>query len=430
MAKCSGCASGGLTAVLHDDTNCIHLTGDGTSGSHLVATLQIDPASPATITCGVDGLSVAGGGGGTCQQKNLYTVGTVGPSGFGSYLGTSEPFLSCADFVGDGVNDEVAIQAAIDAAIGTLVASVWPEVYLGGGIFATDAAIDCKGVTIRGAGTGTFISNGATSSGFPLLKNPGVLSYVNPGNILGLNSDALIAIDTATGISPRLDHCELASYDIGAAPGIIYCTIGTAFSLDRCNINNNSGAAVMPISLPGITGRVDIKNSTFTGVYLDISDSVATGSQICNNLFFGNSSTAFPSARGLITLRTTGASTIGHLQIIGNYIGGSPGHGIMLDGSGGGLLEGNLLHDNQIRDYGQTGATAFDGIHLAGDVDYSDIQNNLCRSLAAGARHGINIVAAAAQDNFVTNNNLFQSGGGTSLNDAGTTTVTTAGNRL
>ena len=417
MARCAGCSGEGCFCnlqVLDTETVNMFLTGNGST------------ETPWTISA-----TAEGGGGGDCQQKNLYTVATVGPSGLGFDLGTPDPFLDCADFIGDGINDNVAIQAAIDAAQGGMVAlTIWPEVYLNAGLFMTAAAINCKGIPIRGCGTSTFISNNATATGFPLLRNPGLLSYVNLGPIIAANNHANIAVDTATGISPRLDHCEMTTSGIGAAAGVIYFTIASAFTMERCNISNNLGGVPLPISLPSMTGRLDIKDNTFTGVYLDISNDVLTGSQICNNLFFGNSSTAFASARGLITLRTTSAVTIAELQITDNYIVGSPGHGIYLDGASGGLLEGNLIHDNQVRQYGQTGASAFDGIHLAGNVDMSDIQGNVCYSLAAGARHGINIAAAAAQDNFVTNNNLFSSGAGTSLNDAGTSTVTTAGNRL
>jgi hypothetical protein len=431
MAKCAGC-SGSLSAVLHDDTNCIHLTGDGTSSSHLVATLQIDPASPATITCGADGLSVDAGSSG-CSQKNMYTVSTVGPAGLGIYLGTTEPFLSCADFIGDGINDDVAIQAAITASYAAYDPAfvLPPEIYLNTGVFTLSSTVDVQGVPLRGAYT-TFINTGV--SGFSPLKNPGYMTNIQVGEILATFGAAAIKVDTATGFTPFLDNVGVTMFGgVGADFGMIEFDIATGYRIQNCDIINSSGGAVRP----GIYENANnspykkILANRFTGTTIDFIGISGTNALIDGNLFFGATTSPVTGDRGLINIILDSSFTVAYHSITNNHVMNSPGHGIVIDGGvAGGNLDMCLIHDNLIQGYGAAGVTAYDGIFLSGNANQHDIQQNLCESTQPGARHGINVSAVACDDNFVTNNNLFNSGGGTSFNDSGTNTIAASGNRL
>jgi len=432
MAKCAGC-SGGLISVSHSDTNCIHLTGDGTSGSPLVATLQIDPASPAAITCGASGLSVEGGSS-ACAQKNMYTVSTVGPTGLGVYLGTAEPFLSCADFIGDGINDDVAIQTAVTASYSAynVALPLPPEIYLNTGIFGLSASVDVKGAPLRGA-YNTLITNAATATGFNLLRNPGYMTNLQLGELLAPLAEAPIVIDTPTGFPPYFDNVSVASNGIGVDPGMIFFTISASYRIQNCDIDNNTATAVIP-GIYESNNSVPLRrilNNRFVGASIDLIEHSGANAQIRDNIFYGNSTTPVVGDRGMINILLTGAFTVQHHEISGNHITDSPGHGIVINGgAGGGQALRFLIHDNLIDNYGYTGTNAYDGIFLAGNSDEHDIQGNICHSTQAGARHGVNVSAVTCNDNFVTNNNLLNSGASASFNDAGTTTISAAGNRL
>jgi len=100
--------------------------------------------------------------------------------------------------------------------------------------------------------------------------------------------------------------------------------------------------------------------------------------------------------------------------------------GIFLASSSNNTIIGNTLTENS-----QSANNAYDDIYLESS-DYNNIQTNTCRAgdLTNKPRYGINISNAACDGNLVTNNDIYNDGFGTgSFNDAGTGTVTVAGNR-
>lgn len=110
--------------------------------------------------------------------------------------------------------------------------------------------------------------------------------------------------------------------------------------------------------------------------------------------------------------------------ILGNFIQNCGEHAIVLDQGG----QAGIIADNIIDDFSEGSTGNFDGIFVAGFADNWNIQGNTIRS--TDGRYGINISSVDVSDTLVTNNDLLNSGGSGSLNDAGTGTITAAGNRL
>lgn len=102
-------------------------------------------------------------------------------------------------------------------------------------------------------------------------------------------------------------------------------------------------------------------------------------------------------------------------------------HGIIIQTCSDTSVVGNNVYDNS-----QTTNNTYDGILLTGNVLRACVQCNKVRGDAVGNKHryGINIAAAGDTDNLVTNNDLLGSSVSGSLNDAGTGTITAAGNRV
>lgn len=401
MAICAGCSSACNCAA-----DGITITGAGTVGDPFVAV----------------------GGGGGCTQKNIYTVATVGPAGLGLDLSTQEPFRSCADFIGDGINDQVAINAACTAAVGALVLDIYPEVYLNSGVFATSASIDAQGVTIKGS-TRTIVTNNAAASGFPILIDPTVLRDLSVGPLLASNAECTIQVNAAQNI--RFDSVQITNAGLG--PGTAILEINNTSGNVRIQECSFGGTGNMPATFftAGYAGRVEIERNDFAICRLDLT-MMTFGSRIIGNSFRVGQGPIVGN-QGMINLNHDGTNVvISNWIIADNNISQSFGHGIVINGGANplGFYAWGLVHDNLVYGYGGSGVNAFDGIFLVGNVDELSIQGNKCTSPSAGGRHGINISAATCNDNLVTNNDLFNSGASASFNDAGTATITTAGNRL
>lgn len=89
------------------------------------------------------------------------------------------------------------------------------------------------------------------------------------------------------------------------------------------------------------------------------------------------------------------------------------------------------IHGNVITDTNATTNTK-DGIHLRAGCDSNSVQANVLHihTSAKQFRHAIRIDDATCDTNLITNNDLLGSYATTSVSDAGTGTVTTAGNRV
>lgn len=441
MPKCAGCT--GFT-LYHDNSDCVTLTGAGTIGSQLIASLVfnsetenclncddgvrlvIDNVSVDNqITCGPDGLYVppSGGGGGT--YPGVVTVST--PS-FSASLGTPEPYLSAADFVGDGVSDDVAIQAAIDQ-VESIVGNALAVVLLFPGLYMLSNSIDQKGVTIFSWGDGGLQGGSAVLSAGVLGGTPQRIIDNSPSNIngpiYGLGFLSLFEIPVLWGgtgsNSPAYDwhisRCYISGEGSGTDVGILNSGEGSALHVTDCAFIVGSAVAGAT-AINATTGSCRIVNNLFREGGVRIGPSVAQ-CQVVANYF--NDAFSAPS------IDLAANSNLNH--IADNYITSQRGYDAILLTSSS---ENSITNNKILYDLSNVGGV--DGIRLTGTSSRNNVQMNKVQSYGGGTngRYGINIdgVAGPQSDNFVTNNDLKQSGGTGSFNDAGAGTVTTAGNRL
>jgi parallel beta-helix repeat protein len=220
------------------------------------------------------------------------------------------------------------------------------------------------------------------------------------------------------------------------------------------NTIRNAGGAVagtgLAISLVGSSNCNIVGNNIIQAYSVGIRVDGATSHGI-NNTVVGNIIHK-PGNSGISILGSASRSVISGNTVRESGLGGNLGSGSGIDVTDGGriVISNNNIHDGQehgiiltgasqcavvgniIYDHGKRTNVTYDGIHLAGSSDANNIQGNRIHRGFSGnqMRYGINVSVAGCDINVVTNNDLENSGGTGSLNNAGTGTVTAAGNRL
>lgn len=483
MSKCAGCTGGG--DVFHTDTNCIHLTGTGTSIDPLIATLQIDPASPAAITCGPDGLSVAGGGSGGGQVL-YFTVATPGPNGFGGVGATPPTLLASADFVGDGINDSVAIQAAIDASAAlAATTSVGAVVLILPGIYVVNTPLQTKGIALIGQAVEytifyTVVSLGAPANSRTIDATISGSQFVHVENLQFLNQTGGAAVIKAQFL--KMINCTVTGDGKGADAGLIDIGgIGDPVSGAYGRFENNIvSGTTSPFPDPGLIIRDPIytdyiiRNNSFTAD-VDFTGSNHNNAQIIGNSFqscnlnfnttslvrfkihenrFSNGSILAALAGGSSFFWSVVDNTIENGQInidsliVSKFRGNTVqstlfGTAYQFSNSGELIIMGNtvdfaknngmlfttcsgtIVEGNRIRFFGAGTFNVDDGIRITTSDDMTVQGNSI---VSTQGRFGIFVVSG--NNNMVTNNRLFNSGVTASLSDTATGTVVAAGNML
>lgn len=398
MPKCAGCAS-----VFHEDSDCIALSGTGGSTDPIIANPILDPNPDNLLTCGPAGLLVEGGG---CNLG--YTVATPGIGAIPG-TGTPEPFIDCADFLGDGVDDSAAVQAAINlaAASGTFNN---PEVFLFPGFYLWETPIDTKGVKLTGLGkcqvgaltTGRLIDNTVSSVGVDLQR----IEFTSGGG-------GAIVYVPGFGISTVRDCSFFGGTTLAGDLADLYFLTGNV-QITNCRITNQATETVDALYL-GVGGEVI--GNVFAGAGINLDTTIAAIVQ--SNRFQNIGGNGGTPRNWCIGINGNGHGN----SIIGNVINACRRHGIVVDGTGGGQSH-NLIQNNMITNYDSANSGNYDGIHLRDGVINNNVQLNDLRN-GGTVGFAINIATADCIDNWCTNNSLNLDG----LQDLGTFTITTAGNR-
>ena len=179
-----------------------------------------------------------------------------------------------------------------------------------------------------------------------------------------------------------------------------------------CKGSSEEGIKVSGSSFNSISGNTCTSNTTY-GIYLLLSSNA--------NTLTGNASYA-NWYDGIRTASSSNNNTIAASTIHSNYY-----HGITISES-----SNNAITDNTCVANSQSITNTQDNIHITTGSNYNSIQGNTSRS-AGGAkvpRYGISIADATCNGNMVTNNDVHDDGFDTgTINDSGTGTVTSAGNR-
>lgn len=361
-----------------------------------------------------------------------------------------------ADYQCDGVNDHLEIQAAIDA-----LPATGGEVRLLDGTYNIEVSLVLDSYqTLRGCGRSTILTT--TTANLDIITATGGSSTEKVGITI-----ADLCIDGGAGGATN-DNGILWTYVDDSSIHNVWCLnnkddngIGLTYCdhnriedntcrdnengiwIDHSN-NNTITGNVCPSNMHGIflhhynyyntvIGNTCPDNSQH-GIYLDGSyDNTITGNTCQGNNRYGIYIAA-GSSNNTVTANVCQENVYygiyvngSHLNtIVGNTVQRNGRHGIYVIDSNDNTIVGNTLTENS-----QELTNTYDDIML-GNSDYNNIQCNTCRAgaLAKVPKYGINISHAICDGNLVTNNDMHDDGFGTgSFNDAGTATVTVAGNR-
>lgn len=374
-----------------------------------------------------------------------------------------------ATFLCDGTNDEVQISAALALA----ASGVGNAVYLSSGTFQIGAAITVVGNRHRLVGAGTYAThlrrsaagsysvfnlNGPTLNLERLrVHDDGTLATTGPlviGSDIELSYAAiendkagLAAVSLMYGIKGENSY-------IGAdGPGIIAAP--TTAGLVKINLTDSEINSWSSVAISDDETALTISSQSqisLTNCVLYAGGSTAilsTGKgvgddnpiiQMYNVDVWGdNDAITINTATSVTMYGVRGLGEVGHFLKINNTdIGSIHGLRVSLAGTHGlWLLDCNdiLVDAPDIRSASTLTDDTYSGILLDGDTNNCAIQGALIRRAASGnaPKYGIRVDDATCDNNFIVNNDLLNSaksgGTGAAFSDAGTGTVTAAGNR-
>lgn len=176
-------------------------------------------------------------------------------------------------------------------------------------------------------------------------------------------------------------------------------------------INNNTGSGILVgHSRKNIIGE----NIVFTNNYGIITDGATAVRNIITNNYVSYSATA-------------GIRIASNFNLVSNNSSKSnQEEGLLIINANNNIASNNYIETNS-----QKTDEGYCNIDIQGSSVYNNVQGNLCRQGAGTNKpsYGIRVKDATCTSNFVTNNDLYDSGKTGTLLDGGTTTVTTAGNR-
>jgi parallel beta-helix repeat protein len=200
----------------------------------------------------------------------------------------------------------------------------------------------------------------------------------------------------------------------GASNSILFDSTGVeSATLNGVISEENGGAGLFVSNIGTETGVISVVGGSFSrnggsGITFDRAFySSAVGAKCERN-----------SEEGVVLLNTIRTS------VKSCTVEGNKKQGIKLTGS-----DKCSVIDNDVDNNSDTNTNVFDGIVLFTSDD-NNIQGNNVKNSLSTQRYGIAIDAASSATNFVTNNDLKNSGNTGAFLDNGTGTSTTAGNRL
>jgi len=362
---------------------------------------------------------------------------------------------SSAHYVCDGTADQVEINQALNA----LPAS-GGKVLLLAGTYTLAGGIEMPlGATLAGEGQGTIIKlRSAHNTNISLIKNKDFAAHMTcvrdlrvDGNKDGQSSGTVIGVEwagesidnltayhrihnvgitnTSLGMSVRFTHsCSIFQNMLSGSGGILITRISTNVSVVGNTINYvalGPGDGILIQSedstLVKINGALVADNqmqNCWRGVH------IGEGTQMCVV-----ESNVISSCQIGISIASASAETLriatDHL-ISGNSIIAPQTTSIELTGVG--VYSASVV-GNQLVGSMQGGGGSGRGAIELDDADMTMIQSNTIRKSAGGADYGI-LIKSGTTKTWVSNNDLRLAGVLSGISDAGTETVTAAGNQI
>lgn len=364
-----------------------------------------------------------------------------------------------ADYVCDGVSDQTEINSAL-----TALGVVGGKVVLLEGTFNVTGAINVpSNCTLEGQGNGTVLqipnaqnatfnviqnsdrTNGNTGIFIANLKIEGNKANNTAGTQIGVlfQRATLSTIQNVIIQNMRNQGIQFYSADNNMIVGnTVQMNAYGIFCVTAGNNNNTiMGNTIKSNTNEGISISIGDKNIIADNIVqtngsggIDAGNSnynVITGNRCEGNTLYGiKVSGDYNSVTGNVC-QTNGSDGIYMSSSNFNVLSGSicqanNRHGIYLSDSSNNTIIGNSLIENS-----QITHNTNDNIILAGASNNNNVQSNTCRqgALTNKPKYGINISASTCTGNLVTNNDLTAGGATGTFSDAGTGTITTAGNK-
>lgn len=311
---------------------------------------------------------------------------------------TPADLAAAATYQCDGTADEVEIQAALDD---HRVDSSKAKVVLLPGNFNLSAGIILANQTHL-AGCGHDIT---------------YLEYSGTG--------------PAIAADPSDDNITVSSLALWASHANGAC-IWFPSGSDGCSLYDTSVGSPNQLDPPVVVDTAHVWGNVIAGYAASIT--IYGQSNVFGNQFYGSvlisnaDNTVFSS--NYVTASTVGAldgikligNGISDVMVANNIIQAANRHGIHLDGASRCSILGN-----KIRSVGVAANDTYDGIFINNHSDDNTIQMNVVHASAFEHRYACRVNSSNCDTNWITNNRL---GAGTSgaLSDAGTGTITAAGN--
>lgn len=228
---------------------------------------------------------------------------------------------------------------------------------------------------------------GSTTGGTSNIESEDIIIS---GNILTESGAYGVYIDSSSGTTP-------VSNRVAVIGNIIKSPVSHGIYGNSINASINN-----------VISNNIIQSAGGSGVLLTaVTHATITGNKIVS-----------PSARGI------SVNADSHYAVIsGNSVEGAGQEGIRID------ADSSNVTGNQILGCSQTTNNTYNGIEIRGDL--CNVQMNTVRHMGGANQHkyGLQVITGATS-NLVTNNDLSAAGSTGNFNDSGTTTVTTAANRV
>lgn len=227
-------------------------------------------------------------------------------------------------------------------------------------------------------------------------------------NYISASQRTAIELNAATNVYNEISENIISSSTVGGAGYNIY-VVGS-----KNDIRSNK---IISCQGNGIYIHGDNNNAESNYIYSPGTDGIYVKSHM--NTIHNNT---IESA----TVQGIHLDSSWHNEIEGNYVYNSGEYGLYMTNSTNNNIIGNIFKNSS-----QSANNTYSNVIL-GLSDNNNIQNNKCIN-DGGAnqpKYGIDIFNGDCHLNVVTNNDLINSGATASLHDAGTGTVTAAGNRL
>jgi len=348
-----------------------------------------------------------------------------------------------ADYLCDGTADQVEINNAITAAA-ALAGQGGTIVLLGGNYNISGSTLLKSNIWLKGVGVSTTLQiPNATNTTFDMIKsadeanwlyNARISDFYINGNKSNQASGTMNAIQLT-----KLDLCYIEDVKIYSmkGAGIILNTSTTKAWVDSCWVAGCDGSGIEL----NATGNYNVISKNYLasnneGIYLGTSPTPSNRCKIIDNSCVSNSSVgiaAYDSSNAIIKGNHCYGNVYGILLstmtksiVEDNIVENNTQIGIYIYSA----ANDNIINNNTVHSNGTAADNTYANIYVYSNCDYNTIQNNMVRrgANANKPKYGICIEDATCDINQVTNNNLHDSGSTTNLSDAGTGTVTAAGN--